>query len=81
MGLRPANFLDAAGEIMLNVPMSTIPTIGSIANEFADYLNHTDNAPFDVTFDGEMYTFKAKAHHEKGDEIFMSYGSHHNDCF
>ncbi|KGO73283.1 Exosome-associated factor Rrp47/DNA strand repair C1D [Penicillium italicum] len=46
---------------------------------FADYLNHTDNAPCEVTYDGEMYTFKAKARHEKGDEIFMSYGPHHND--
>ncbi|KAJ6051501.1 uncharacterized protein N7446_006133 [Penicillium canescens] len=46
---------------------------------FGDYLNHADNAPCEVVFDGQMSTFRATARHEKGDEVFMSYGSHPND--
>ncbi|RAL04794.1 ribosomal N-lysine methyltransferase [Aspergillus ibericus CBS 121593] len=46
---------------------------------FADYFNHVDDAACDVTFDGRKYTFKATRRYEKGEEIFMSYGSHSND--
>ncbi|PYI02772.1 ribosomal N-lysine methyltransferase [Aspergillus sclerotiicarbonarius CBS 121057] len=46
---------------------------------FADYFNHVDDAACDVTFDGKKYTFRATRRYEKGEEIFMSYGSHSND--
>jgi len=46
---------------------------------FADYFNHDDKAPCEVNFDGEFYTFKASRQVEKGEELFMSYGSHSND--
>ncbi|KAL2829204.1 hypothetical protein BDW59DRAFT_37762 [Aspergillus cavernicola] len=46
---------------------------------FADYFNHVDDAACDVTFDGKKYTFKATKRYEKGEEIYMSYGSHSND--
>ncbi|PLN79104.1 ribosomal N-lysine methyltransferase [Aspergillus taichungensis] len=46
---------------------------------FADYFNHADDAPCDVRFDGKKYTFTAKKQHEKGEEIYMSYGAHSND--
>ncbi|PKY05564.1 ribosomal N-lysine methyltransferase [Aspergillus campestris IBT 28561] len=46
---------------------------------FADYFNHVDDAPCDVRFDGEKYTFRATRQHEKGEEVYMSYGPHSND--
>ncbi|RAO72652.1 uncharacterized protein BHQ10_008664 [Talaromyces amestolkiae] len=35
--------------------------------------------PCEVDFDGQAYTFKASQQFEKGEELFMSYGSHPND--
>ncbi|EED17214.1 conserved hypothetical protein [Talaromyces stipitatus ATCC 10500] len=46
---------------------------------FADYFNHDDKAPCEVNFNGEYYTFKASRRFEKGEELFISYGSHSND--
>ncbi|KAL2837857.1 hypothetical protein BJY01DRAFT_40009 [Aspergillus pseudoustus] len=46
---------------------------------YADYFNHVDNAECEVKFDGKKYTFKATRRYEKGEEIYMSYGSHSND--
>ncbi|KAL3467795.1 hypothetical protein BJX64DRAFT_123332 [Aspergillus heterothallicus] len=46
---------------------------------YADYFNHVDDAECEVKFDGKRYTFKATRSYEKGEEIYMSYGSHSND--
>ncbi|KAL2819180.1 hypothetical protein BJX63DRAFT_382647 [Aspergillus granulosus] len=46
---------------------------------YADYFNHVDDAECEVKFDGRKYTFKATRSYEKGEEIYMSYGSHSND--
>ncbi|KAL4807604.1 hypothetical protein BDV18DRAFT_106062 [Aspergillus unguis] len=46
---------------------------------YADYFNHVDDADCEVHFDGKEYTFKASRQYEKGEEIYMSYGSHSND--
>ncbi|KKK16692.1 hypothetical protein P175DRAFT_0487624 [Aspergillus ochraceoroseus IBT 24754] len=46
---------------------------------FADYFNHADDAACDVKFDGRKYTFMATKSYEKGEEVYMSYGSHSND--
>ncbi|CAG7932865.1 unnamed protein product [Penicillium olsonii] len=45
---------------------------------FADYFNHADVAR-DVKFDEHEYVFRATKDYEKGDEVFMNYGSHPND--
>ncbi|KAL3445630.1 hypothetical protein BJX65DRAFT_144263 [Aspergillus insuetus] len=46
---------------------------------YADYFNHVDDAACEVKFDGRKYTFKATRRYEKGEEVYMSYGSHTND--
>ncbi|KAJ5772152.1 hypothetical protein N7520_002681 [Penicillium odoratum] len=45
---------------------------------FADYFNHSD-VECDVKFDENEYTLRATEDYEKGDEVYMSYGSHPND--
>ncbi|KAJ5639723.1 uncharacterized protein N7484_007585, partial [Penicillium longicatenatum] len=45
---------------------------------FADYFNHSD-VECDVKFDEKEYTLRATEDYEKGDEVYMSYGSHPND--
>ncbi|KAJ5798104.1 uncharacterized protein N7503_007400 [Penicillium pulvis] len=45
---------------------------------FADYFNHSD-VECDVKFDETEYTLRATEDYEKGDEVYMSYGSHPND--
>ncbi|KAL3478675.1 hypothetical protein BJX99DRAFT_103271 [Aspergillus californicus] len=46
---------------------------------YADYFNHIDDAACDVKFDGKKYTFTATRRYEKGEEVYMNYGSHSND--
>ncbi|KAJ5116414.1 hypothetical protein N7456_000762 [Penicillium angulare] len=45
---------------------------------FADYFNHS-NVECDVKFDENEYTLRATEDYDKGDEVYMSYGSHPND--
>ncbi|KAJ5613545.1 hypothetical protein N7528_007199 [Penicillium herquei] len=45
---------------------------------FADYFNHSD-VECDVKFDENEYVLRATENYEKGDEVYMSYGSHPND--
>ncbi|KAL4871092.1 hypothetical protein BDV12DRAFT_164779 [Aspergillus spectabilis] len=46
---------------------------------YADYFNHVDDAACHVAFDETEYTFTATRRYEKGEEVYMSYGSHSND--
>jgi len=48
-------------------------------NPFADYFNHTDSQGCEVTFGPDGYKIHADHAIEKGDEIYISYGSHSND--
>jgi hypothetical protein len=45
---------------------------------FADYFNHADTG-CSVTFSPEGITIKSDKVYEKGEEIYISYGSHSND--
>ncbi|KAL5045450.1 hypothetical protein BDW71DRAFT_208264 [Aspergillus fruticulosus] len=71
-----------------NEPSDWNDAIGMVP--LADFFNHKDDASCEVTFDGENYRFQAARRYaqpnsnqqyktEKGEEIYMSYGSHSND--
>lgn len=46
----------------------------------ADLFNHTDKNGCAVTYDPtENFSFRSTKSYEKGDEVFISYGTHHND--
>lgn len=46
----------------------------------ADLFNHTDEGGCHVAFDhADSYSFRTRRAYEKGEEVHISYGSHHND--
>ncbi|KAJ4386740.1 hypothetical protein N0V93_009638 [Gnomoniopsis smithogilvyi] len=46
----------------------------------ADLFNHTDTGGCAVTYDPEeTYSFRTTKSYEKGEEVYISYGTHHND--
>lgn len=46
----------------------------------ADLFNHTDANGCHVAFDHDgSYSFRARRAYDKGDEVHISYGAHHND--
>ncbi|KAI9933715.1 hypothetical protein ASPWEDRAFT_35628, partial [Aspergillus wentii DTO 134E9] len=46
---------------------------------FADYFNHADDPQGEVSYDQDQYTIKINRQIEKGEEVYLSYGSHSND--
>lgn len=46
----------------------------------ADLFNHTDAGGCAVTYDpDDAYSFRSTQTYERGDEVYISYGTHHND--
>lgn len=46
----------------------------------ADLFNHTDTDGCVVTYDyADTYSFRTTTSYETGDEVYISYGTHHND--
>lgn len=46
----------------------------------ADLFNHTDEGGCHVAFDhADSYSFRTRRAYDKGEEVHISYGSHHND--
>ncbi|OAP54652.1 hypothetical protein AYL99_11100 [Fonsecaea erecta] len=46
---------------------------------FGDYINHADAATCKVAFSGTSYEFTVEGAVAKGEELYISYGSHSND--
>lgn len=46
----------------------------------ADLFNHTDKGGCAVTYDyADTFSFRSTKSYEKGEEVYISYGTHHND--